>query len=102
MNIYIIAQYEEKWDRAELPFLNSGWCVPTNATPKRMMASVKRAKEKYFDKKEVKKSDGKPFTRTLKRIFIDNGFEKRVVWEREKGMLAPSEMWELNRKEMQS
>ena len=95
MKTYIEAQYEETWNGHKSASLNGGWCVPTNASPKRMMASVKRAKEKYFDKNEVKESDGKPFTRTLKRIFIDNGFEKRVVWEREKGMLAPSETWKL-------
>lgn len=80
MKTIIRINFEEKWEQAELPYLTSR-CMATKATPKRMPASVRRAKE-WAETLEVKESDGKPFTRTLKSIVVDDGFTKTTMWER--------------------
>lgn len=72
--------FEEKWEQAELPYLTRR-NIPTKASSKRMPASIERAK-KWAETQEVKESDGKPFTRILKRIELDDGFSKTVMWER--------------------
>lgn len=79
MTTYIKVIFEEKWEQAELPYLTRR-CIPTKASPKRMSASIERAR-KWAETQEVKESDGKPFTRILKRIELDDGFSKTVMWE---------------------
>lgn len=81
MKTYLTAVFEEKWEQAELPY-PSYIHFPTQASPKRIHASVERAR-KIAETHEVKESDGKPFTRTLKRIELCNFMEKRIMWEKE-------------------
>lgn len=73
--------FEEKWKGAKLPYITSR-CMRTKASPKRMSASIERAR-KFAETIEVKKSDEKPFTRTLKTIELDTGLSRTVMWERE-------------------
>ena len=75
---YIRISFEEKWKKAELPYITSR-CIRTKATPKRMQASVERAR-KFAETLEVKESDGKPFTRTIKTIELDDGLSRTVMW----------------------
>ena len=80
MTTYIKVIFEEKWKQAELPYLTHR-NIPTKASSKRMPASIERAR-KWAETQEVKESDGKLFTRILKRIELDDGFSKTVMWER--------------------
>lgn len=72
--------FEVKWKQAKLPYMTSR-CIRTKATPKRMPASIERAR-KFAETLEVKESDGKPFTRALKTIELDDGLSRTVMWER--------------------
>lgn len=71
--------FEEKWKKAELPYMTSR-CIRTKATSKRMPSSIERAR-KFAETLEVKESDGKPFTRTLKTIELDDGLSRTVMWK---------------------
>ena len=78
---YIRINFEEKWKNAELPYMTSRY-IRTKATPKRMQTSIERAR-KFAETLEVKESDGKPFTRTLKTIELDDGLSRTVMWKSE-------------------
>lgn len=77
---YLVITFEEKWKQAKLPYPTRRY-MRTKAS-QRMHASVERAR-KWAETIEVKESDGKPFTRILKRIELDDGFSKTVMWEKE-------------------
>ena len=78
---YIRINFEEKWKKAELPYMTSRY-IRTKATPKRMQTSIERAR-KFAETLEVKESDGKPFTRALKTIELDDGLSRTVMWKSE-------------------
>ncbi len=63
MKTYIVIKFETKWRNAKLPYPEFRW-IRTRATPKRMPASIERAR-KFAETLVVKESDGKPFTRKL-------------------------------------
>lgn len=76
---YLVITFEEKWKQAKLPYITRRY-MRTKAS-QRMHASVERAR-KWAETIEVKESDGKPYTRTLKYIELDDGLSKRIMWER--------------------
>lgn len=80
MKTYIVVVFETKWEQAESPYKTFRRII-TKAGFKRMPASIKRAKE-WAETQEVKKSDDMSFTRILKQIYIFDGFNKEIVWER--------------------
>ena len=63
MKTWIVIRFETKWRNAKLPYPEFRW-IRTKATPKRMPASIERAR-KFAETLVVKESDGKPFTRKL-------------------------------------
>jgi hypothetical protein len=68
MKTYIRIRFETKWRNAKSPYPEFRW-IRTRATPKRMPASIERAK-KFAETLVVEESDGKPFTRKLVSVEI--------------------------------
>ena len=68
MKTYIRIRFETKWHNALKPYPEFRW-IRTKATPKRMPASIERAR-KFGETLVVEESDGKPFTRKLVAVEV--------------------------------
>ena len=81
MTTYIIVNFEKKW-HDKCPYIVRS-LIKTKATPRRLPASVQRAKA-WAETQIVKETDGKPYTLRLKSIQVDDGYSVRTFYTNEK------------------